>query len=614
MSQKKRRERGSRLEPEQRSFIDQKIKEEKLSVKGAAAKYEVSETSLRNALNGKEQDYETLEEIAKAFQVPNAEELVRERIRVFAIGRERNRYFIGREDKIEAIRAALECSQCAAVTQALSGLGGMGKTATAIEYAYRCLNKADYPDYPSYRAIQFVCADTADVLKEGYADMAGALRLPLTDPNNREEAVRAVLQWMTQPERGPWLLILDNLDEGPELLKEFLPKAPQRHFGHVLITSRLHRFGNRIERVDIEAMDEEEGVTFLYRRTGRTQVPGSKEEEAAKALVAAVGGLPLALEQAGAYMTSEIEMSIEDYLTGFRSEKRRSEQLDYAPEYGAYVGTVRTTWRMSLERIKRRCPEAVDLLHLCAFLHPAGVPRELVFALLPAYFAPAGDNVVEQNDLYNRLLTVLTDYSLIQRDLNNNTHGMNVLVQTVLRDEQSSEEQERAYERILAAIAGSFPSADYLLGGKGALYYPHAERLRNYVEQSDREDELVALLLNHIGLLLHLQGCIVQAEAPLQKSLAIRQNTLPNNHPDLAESIHDMGVLYWNQGRYAEADPLLQKALAIRREALPECHPDIALTLYYLGVLYCNLGRGSDAEPLLQKSLDPMKCLHRTRM
>ena len=276
MPQKQSRERGIALEPEQQTYIDEKRREQGLSIKAAAEKCGISENTLRKALKGKPLDTHVIEAIIKCLNVPDMRQLTQQRLRLFSIERrERNVYFTGRENAFNALRQALEENRFAAVTQALSGMGGMGKTSTALEYAYRCRDKAEYPDYPHYKAIQFVRADTIETLKYGYADIANALQLPRADPNDLEQAVQAVIRWMTQPEEAPWLLILDNADD-PTVLGGFLPIQPERHFGHVLITSRSHRFSGQVKRVSIEAMEEEEGVTFLYQRTEREQIAGSK--------------------------------------------------------------------------------------------------------------------------------------------------------------------------------------------------------------------------------------------------------------------------------------------------------------------------------------------------
>ena len=334
---------------------------------------------------------------------------------------------------------------------------------------------------------------------------------------------------------------------------------------------------------------------------------------------------PLALEQAGAYMTNGVQMSFEDYVTSFRNQKTRAEQMSYPPEYRFYEFTVRTTWFMSLVKLQAAAhPMAVDLLQFCSFLHPDRIPKELVVALLPAYFAPAGRTFREQNTLYNRLLTVLTGYSLIQRDLEKGTHSVHVMVQTVLRDTLLPEVKQRACEHILAAIARSFPSDDAVLDGKGALYYPHAERLRHYVDLSGMELRTVARLRHHMGVFLYHQGRFAEAEPHLQQALQTRQKELVADDPDVATSINNLAALYGDQGRFVEAEPLLREALTMRERVLPERYRTTAGTpdhseipdedkhkvkayvesLNNLATLYQSQRRYDEAEPHYQKALE----------
>src|SRR5579862_4847365 len=153
MQQERRRERGSPLEPEQIAFIRRKRKEERLSITAMAAKCGIATRSVSNALNGNDLDDNTRDAILKGLDVPDLDALRQDHRRRYNIQPERNGFFTGREDTMLALCAALQASQFAAVTQALSGLGGIGKTATAVEYAYRCLDKTHFPNYPHYEVI-----------------------------------------------------------------------------------------------------------------------------------------------------------------------------------------------------------------------------------------------------------------------------------------------------------------------------------------------------------------------------------------------------------------------------------------------------------------------------
>src|SRR5207249_3255748 len=143
---------------------------------------------------------------------------------------ERNPAFTGREDVLERVRSRLTSNGTAALSQAqaISGLGGIGKTQTAVEYAYRYRQ--------DYRAVLWVVAETEQSLSTGFAALARLLHLPETDAPDQDQLRQAVQSWLEANEG--WLLVFDNADE-PSLLRPYLPR---QHRGHVLLTSRAQIF------------------------------------------------------------------------------------------------------------------------------------------------------------------------------------------------------------------------------------------------------------------------------------------------------------------------------------------------------------------------------------
>ena len=184
----------------------------------------------------------------------------------------------------------------AALAQAITGLGGIGKTQTAVEYAYRYRDK--------YKAVLWLNAESTLGLKTGSAELAGLLHLPHPE-NDLDAAVLAFKQWL-KTEAG-WLLILDNADD-PALLKPFLPDAEH---GHILITSRAQDFQDLgiIDPVGLEELSVDDATAFLLHRCGRQDAEAA-ERAAATDLARELDGLPLALEQAAAYIVeSESDLS-----------------------------------------------------------------------------------------------------------------------------------------------------------------------------------------------------------------------------------------------------------------------------------------------------------------
>lgn len=247
----------------------------------------------------------------------------------------RNPYFTGRAEVLQELHQALgaDATVALAQTQAVSGLGGLGKTQTAVEYAYRYRRE--------YTAVLWALADSSAALFSGFTALAQVLNLPEQDAQEQQLAVNAVTRWLRQ-ERG-WLLILDNADE-PQIVKEFLPPD---HQGRLLLTSRARVFDALGVRrpLSLEKMSAAEAQEFLLNRSGilaakpnAAQFPSwegqgvgqllNQEERAAlQQLAQELDGLPLALEQAGAYILRQ-QCTFSRYLASYR--KRRLSLLEQA--------------------------------------------------------------------------------------------------------------------------------------------------------------------------------------------------------------------------------------------------------------------------------------------
>jgi hypothetical protein len=226
----------------------------------------------------------------------------------------RNPYFTGREDLLSRLSATLQTGHSAAIgqTHAISGLGGIGKTHIALGYAYR------YRHY--YQAVLWLRAETRDELISGCVALADLLQLPEREEKEQLKVVQAVKHWLTTHQH--WLLILDNADD-LSLILDFLPPTC---LGHILLTTRASSTGRLAKRIEVDKLDLAEGTRFLLHRAGLldsdtspaptdTQVVAQAQE-----LVREMDGLPLALDQAGAYI-EEIQCSIAHYLTLYRTHR-----------------------------------------------------------------------------------------------------------------------------------------------------------------------------------------------------------------------------------------------------------------------------------------------------
>ncbi len=233
-----------------------------------------------------------------------------------------NQFFTGREDVIERLHEALHAKGSAALGQAISGLGGIGKTQTAVEYCARHREE--------YRVVLWARAETEAELVQGLVEIARVLDLPEKDAQD-QEAVQAVRRWLGREDS--WLLVLDNADT-PAMLKPFLPTPSM---GHLLLTSRAQNFDVlEMAPFKLEVLPADDALAFLLRRARRGD-PSAPEKKAAGELAAELGYLPLALEQAGAYLSLH-DSRFTDYLASYR--RRRLQLLSKGP-----LGTIVSPWR-----------------------------------------------------------------------------------------------------------------------------------------------------------------------------------------------------------------------------------------------------------------------------
>src|SRR5436309_4267146 len=208
----------------------------------------------------------------------------------------RNPFFTGREPVFTQIHDLLDAGKTTALSQppAISGLGGIGKTQTAVEYAFR------YRD--SYQFVLWVQANDHETLLLNFVALARLLNLPEKDAREQQVVVHALKQWFET--HSGWLLIFDNADD-LAMVRDYIPEGTK---GHTLLTTRAQAMSGLTRKIELDTMTPEEGAVLLLRRAGiimeeaTLESVSTTDRTAAFDIVDAMGGLPLALDQAGAYI------------------------------------------------------------------------------------------------------------------------------------------------------------------------------------------------------------------------------------------------------------------------------------------------------------------------
>ncbi len=551
----------------------------------------------------------------------------------------RNKFYTERDDALHVLHQDLKMLDAVALTQpqAITGLGGIGKTQMALEYAYR---------YGStYTAVLWVRADSSVGLISSFMELAQLLELSERNEQDQKIVVEAVQRWL-RLHRG-WLLIFDNMDE-PAIAMPFLPNTGP---GHLLLTTRVQALSNLAWPMQVQPMKPEIGALLLLRRAEILALQATLEQadkedgRVASEISRELDGLPLALDQAGAYINAT-SCLLEDYLHLYRTRHQYLLQERGSFDQDYYPASVATTWSLSFEKVKQAQPAAADLLNFCAFLAPDAIPEALILEGAPHLgnaLASVTADPVELDLLYKEVLK----YSLVQREGDAATLAIHRLVQAVLRDRMPVEMQHEWMHRAVLAVDTVIPNLLALeRWNDNERYLPHAVACTTWIEQEkfhDKESAYVlnwvarclneraqyeeaeplskrglamyeqlmeqeypttALLLSNLASIYQNQGKYTEAESLLQRALTLYEQL---GAPHTVVGLNNLAALYNVQGKYTEAEPLLQRAIAMHEQSMSPAYPHLAQSLNNLAALYKGQGRYAEAEPLLQRALAIVK-------
>ena len=320
----------------------------------------------------------------------------------------RNPNFTGRDHELAAIGLALTAESTVTV-HSLRGLGGVGKSQLAIEYAHS--HASDYDLAWS------IAAEKSATIPDQFSELARKLGLdPADDPDDLRDQVHHALRGLEG-----WLLIFDDADDVADI-RPWLPTIPLRTGvpGHVIVTTRRGGFRSLGQVMDLDVIDLPAAVRLL-----RARVPGL-EQRVAEELAAALGRLPLGLEQAAAYIDIT-QTPPADYL---HLLKTHTTDMLSEGEAFAHSDTIATVWTLSFDRIHVDSPASLQLLDVCAYLAPESIPLDL-FRNHPDQLPAPLTHAVTNLKTFNEAIGKLVDFALAKR-----TDGglqLHRLVQAALR-------------------------------------------------------------------------------------------------------------------------------------------------------------------------------------
>jgi tetratricopeptide (TPR) repeat protein len=491
--------------------------------------------------------------------------------------------FKGREAALVDLKQRLTTGKAKAVGlpvhQAIHGLGGVGKTRAAVEYGWR--QASDYEN-----ALLFVSARSPADFRSNLAALCNGEILNLPEQNNAEEAARlaAVLRWLN--EHTGWLLILDGVDT-PQAAAELEKTLPKLQGRDAIITSRIADWSTSVQTTELDVLAEKDAAAFLLDRTEQRRKKTATETDDVSALAHELGGLALALEQAGAYIAKN-HFSFSEYRR--RWETTRENVLGwYDTRLMNYASSVAMTWQTSVDQLAD--PERA-LLNILAWLAPEPIPVSLLEGVS-----------VDDTDARDAL-NGLASSSLVRWNADGDTFTIHRLVQEITRQRLSDNEKVSALDRALEILGAKLPSEHWDREGwqLWERLAPHCRTLLGRLRDHALEPK-AALMMNQLALGLTRRAEHGEAETLFQRALAVREKALGPDHPEVGVSLHNLAALYKAQSRYAQAEPLFHRAIAVEEKALGPDHPSVAIALKDLATLYRIEGRYTQADPLFRRAL-----------
>lgn len=554
-------------------------------------------------------------------------------------------WFTGRDAVLLGLRERLESVGIAALTQHDSDFarGGMGKTVTAREYVHR--NRAKYDH------VIWLQAYSEHELRAGLIELGEHCGWSVEETPRDERLFQLCREWLNSHKN--WLLVLDEVRH-PDVVAQFLPKSLN---GHLLITSRrsdLRRLGVP-QPVHLQPFSEREALEFLFRRTGRDDSDPA-ETEAARCLCDELGCFPLALELAGAFIGTNF-VRFQDYLAGYRRQLQnyaeRHEGPAATPEYSAEVAVA---VELLISAVEEASPASAELLRFCAGLRPTGMPIELftgdsgwLAEAAARRAADASDNLLQRD----RVLEPLLRFGLVRRDPSELNLLMHRVVQAIIWDSLSPEQQHAGIRRQAAAVTRlwredhvpSIDSDNASLRGLHERIFPQAMTAaklvtawaQNVPEADDLLQGIAADFLNRgrtedavawyreavhslrqiggdlnpglvsvfeqIGNLYEQSGDRERALPRFERALQILEHTRPSEDSELVAFRIRLANLYQAMNRMSQAVTQWQQIVEAQEQILPSLSPELLASRERLADLYCTLNKPAYAELLVVRQL-----------
>jgi len=518
--------------------------------------------------------------------------------------------FVGREKELAEIHKKLQAGQRVSVC-AVEGMGGLGKSELALQYAWRYRQEYVARYWLPLRGMGL--AQAVVTLANRTLPLPEAMQSATLD----EQAAWYWQHWL--PQEGKVLVIFDDVNDLQTIPKQARPLTERFQ---ILVTTRKRKLSSQFAEIPLGVISEDEALELLRKLLGKSRV--DQELVAAKAICEYLGYLPLGVELAGRYLQQDEDLRLGDYRQRLKISDE-SLDLQESEEINATRGVI-AAFELSWQELSAGTGKVAMLLGLFA-------PADIGWGLVEEVAAKLGHkkdrspiktllrkvfNYFQQNQMsFNK-----QELEKAKKELNNlyliksiaddrSRFAVHSLTRQFLQWKLAQEpETNRLFRETfvmsLLDIAKQIPSSptrDLIASVAPAI--PHLDMLsREMLDDIPNPEEDLFWAFGGIARFYEGQGQFALAEVPYQRCLDAVKEKLGDRHPDVATSLNNLALLYSSQGKYNEAEPLYLQALSLRQELLGDRHPHVAISLNNLAFLRYNQNRYDEAEALFLQALE----------
>jgi tetratricopeptide (TPR) repeat protein len=532
--------------------------------------------------------------------------------------------FVGRDEELARLHQLLQESDRVAIA-AISGMGGVGKTELAIQYAQRHL-----PDYPGGAC--WIFAKAGDVGLQ-VIEFARSHFDNFFIPEGLSAAAQVSFCWQRW-HPGKVLVVLDDVDKYDEI-KDYLP--PQSSRFKVLITTRLQ--GLVPQQLSLEVLSPVAALNLLAEQIGAERISATKGKGFAAAMGASaaeqlcewLGYLPLGIQLVGRYLAEQPDLSLEKMLARLQRQKLAHSALIRQESDGNWNLTaqrgIKAAFELTWQRLDEQAQQLGCLLSIFAL---APIPWAQVESVVGQIYLPGGflqalmqgsqgdaeaqvvEMVEEITEAFAEARATLVKWHLLQR-ADVDIYRLHQLVREFFRDKLAGLENGDSFKevfcQVMVAVAKQIPEQPTIdLIEEISPAIPHLAETATTWQDFLSDEDLIKPFVG-LGNFYEGQGLYTQAEPWCKQCLSAAKNRFGETHVDVATSLNNLAALYQFQGRYSEAEPLCLHALELWKQLLGEIHVDVATSLNNLAEVYRIQGRYSEAEPLHLHALELWKQL-----